>query len=506
MNGERGQALIISLIALALGALIVVPFLSHAGTNLISSRSQSGIINEQSASDAGIENAIWKLAYGGLASSFTHSGDQVSYQLGNTLNGFNPTITITANATSQNTTAGSISGAVIDSLQYETGPSYLPSPIMVSATVCAVAYNGPTNRGWVKTMSIDASGNIGSSAIDSLNFDTTCYEPSIVNVSGNIYAVAYRGATNHGLLRSFSIDAAGNIGSAYIDTLTFDTNSAYEPDIVNVSGSIFAIAYRQTGNHGFLRSVSIDAAGNIGSAYIDTLTFEATTCATPCLKQVSGSIYAIAYRGVGNQGYVRTASIDVSGNIGNAYIDSLTFDTTACYTPDLLNVSGTTFAVAYTGATNRGYLRTMSIDASGNIGAAYISTYTFDSTGAYESSILQTSSGTFAIAYRDSANRGKIVTVAIAANGTITTSLIDSLIFDSAAGYEPVVLIVTGTIFAIAYRGSGNHGFICTIRIATSTINTTALWQIVSTAGSTTIKAYVNTINTTSTVVSWQIQ
>ncbi len=120
--------------------------------------------------------------------------------------------------------------------------------------------------------------------------------------------------------------------------------------------------------------------------------------------------------------------------------------------------------------------------------------------------MLPTSSGVFGIAYYDATNRGKIITVSIAANGTIGTSLIDTLIFDSVAGYDPALIPVSGTIFAIAYRGSGNHGFICTVGIATSTIQTTALWQIVSTAGSTTIKAYVNTVNTTATVVSWQFQ
>ncbi len=377
MNGERGQALVLSLIALALGALVVVPFLSHAGTNLISSRAQSGIINEQSASDAGIENAIWNLAYGGLASSFTHSGDQVSYQLGNTVNGFNPTITITANVTSQNTTAGMISNAVIDSLQYETGTSYLPTAIMVSANVCAVAYNGPTNQGWVKTMSIDASGNISNSTIGSLNFDTTCYEPSIVNVSGNIYAVAYRGASNKGYLKTFSITSAAVIGSSVISTLNFDTSACYEPDMIHISGTTFAIAYRQSANKGYIKTVSIAANGVISGTVLGTYNYD-TTSYIPKILQVSGSIYAIAYRGSSNNIYVRTVSIAANGTIGTS-IDYLVVDTGTCYEPSFVNVSGSTFAVAYRGASNRGYLRTMSIDSSGNIGAAYISTYTFDS-------------------------------------------------------------------------------------------------------------------------------
>jgi hypothetical protein len=505
MNEEKGQALIIAMIALALGALVVVPFLNHAGTNLIGSRTQRDMINIQSAGDAGIEDAIWKLAYGGWASSFTHSGDQVNYQLADAVNGYNSAVTITANVTSQNTTAGTISDAVLDTLQFDTSTANTPSSIMVSANICAVVYNGPSNRGWVKTMSIDSGGNIGNSTIDSLNFDTTaCYEPSIVNVTSGIFAVAYRGTSNRGYLRTFSIDSSGNIGSSYISTLTFDSSAGYEPEIINISGTTFAIAYRQSTNRGYVKTVSISASGIISGTILGTLNYD-TTSYIPKIIQVSGSVYAIAYRGASNDIYVRTVSIAANGNIGTS-IDFLDIDTGTCYEPSIVHVSGTTYAVAYRGTTNRGYLRTVSIDSAGNIAAAYVDTYTFDTTGAYEPSLLQTSSGVFGIAYRDTANRGKLVTVAIAADGTITQSLIDSLIFDSAAGYTPVILNVTGNIFAIAYRGSVNHGFICTIGISTTTTSTTALWQIVSTVGSTTIKAYVNTVNTTATVVSWQFQ
>lgn len=102
MNGlrgsEKGQALPLALIALGLGALLVGAFLSYTSTNLITSRVLGQAAEGQHAADAGIEDAIWNLMYGGLATSvLTTPGDSTSYSLDETVNGLTPTVTVTRN-------------------------------------------------------------------------------------------------------------------------------------------------------------------------------------------------------------------------------------------------------------------------------------------------------------------------------------------------------------------------------------------------------------------------
>jgi hypothetical protein len=506
MNGEKGQALPIALVALAVGALVVVPFLSHAGTSLISSRVHGAVIAEQSASDAGVEHAIWSLTRGTLAKQFTQSGDQISYQLGETLNGFSTTVTVTANATSQNGTLGDIANSVIDTLEFDTSDCYLPSLIKVSNNVCAIAYRGTSNKGYLKTVSITASGDIGNSVIDTLSYESSaCYEPDIIHVSGDVYAIAYRGNSTRGYLITMTITAGGDIGNSVIDTLTFDSSTCYEPAIIQVSGSTYAIAYRGQTNHGDLKTMSIAANGDIGAAVIDTLSFDASLCYTPSITQVSGSTFAVAYRGTSTRGYLKTMTIAANGDIGAAVIDTLTFDASLCYEPDIIPVSGIVFAVAYRGPSNLGYLKSMTIAANGDIGTAVIDTLTFDVSLCYEPDIVYVSGDVYAISYRGPTTRGYLKTMSIAANGDIAASVIDTLTFEASTCYEPVIVNVIGDIFAIAYRGVSSDGFIKTVGINTRAA-VSASWEIVSTAGNTSIRAYVNTANTTSTIVSWQIE
>jgi cytoskeletal protein CcmA (bactofilin family) len=64
MNNQKGQALPLALVALAIGILVVAPFLSHAGSSLIGSRIYEQSIDEQYSADAGVEYAIWNLQSG----------------------------------------------------------------------------------------------------------------------------------------------------------------------------------------------------------------------------------------------------------------------------------------------------------------------------------------------------------------------------------------------------------------------------------------------------------
>jgi len=63
-SSERGQALPLALVALALGMLVISPFLGHVGSSLVSSGTYTQAIALRYAADAGVEYAIWYLQKG----------------------------------------------------------------------------------------------------------------------------------------------------------------------------------------------------------------------------------------------------------------------------------------------------------------------------------------------------------------------------------------------------------------------------------------------------------
>src|SRR4030042_5834532 len=104
---------------------------------------------------------------------------------------------------------------------------------------------------------------------------------ALLPISGNIYAIAYRGTSNDGFVRTVHIATDGSIGKSVIDTLEFDTSDGYEPRIIHVSGDYYAIAYRGSGNDGFLRTVNIASDGMIANSVTDTYEFDTSNCYEP---------------------------------------------------------------------------------------------------------------------------------------------------------------------------------------------------------------------------------
>jgi hypothetical protein len=506
MNGEKGQALPLAILALTIGTLLIVPFLGHAGTSILGSRVYAETIDYRTACDAGVEHAIWRLLYDNLGDELPNPGDQIIYQLPETINGVTTTITVTANSTGGGEPVGTIDKNVIDSYEFDWMYCNAPDIIHVSGNIYAIAYEGFGNFGFIKTVAIAPDGDITPSTIDTMLLDwNSCYTPNIIHVSGDIYAIAYRGSGNDGFIKTISITADGDIGFFTIDTLEFDHSNGYEPDIEYVSGIYYAIAYRGSGNDGFLVTVTIDANGNIGNMPIDTLEFDHSNCYEPDIIHVSGNYFAIAYRGQGSDGFLVTITITANGDIGNGITDSLEFDTHNAAYPYIINISGNVYAIVYTGSGSDGFIATMTISAAGDISYSVIGSYEFAPSDGEEPQIIHVVDNIFAIVYHGPQDDGYLITLPIESNGTIPGTITDTFEYDTSNGIFPDIIDVSDGVIAIAYCGPSSRGVLVTIGITTSSGGGNA-YRIRAAAGDTAIHAHVTTDNLTASIIFWQVQ
>ncbi len=335
-------------------------------------------------------------------------------------------------------------------------------------------YTYDTNK--IEVVSSNASlklvpnGTINKSLIDSLEFDTSDgRDHFIIHISGNIFAVAYRGSGNDGFINTMEILPDGNISNSRIDYLEFDTSSGYEPSVVHVSGDIYAIAYRGSGNDGFVRTVSIDSSGQISNSTIDSLEFDTSNGYYPKIIKVGDGMFAVAYMGSGNDGFVSTMSINAAGAIGNSVTDTYEFDTDNGSYPDIINISGTVYAITYTGSGNDGFVVTLNISTAGVITNSIIDSLEFINDDAYDSEIINVVNDIYVVVYRaTSSNQGYLSTFQIQSNGVISNSSIDTQTFDSVYTYYPEIRKLDNKLFGIVYQGSGNDGYISTVIIQDS--------------------------------------
>ena len=335
--------------------------------------------------------------------------------------------------------------------------------------VYAIAYQGNDDDGYLKTVNVATDGMITNTVIDTLEFDAVNgVKPGIIQVSSNVYAVAYQGENDHGYLKTAEIATDGMITDTVIDTLEFDTVQGQEPDIIHVSGDIYAIAYRGENDDDYLATVEIAADGQITNTVIDTLEFDNNDGWEPDIIHVSGDVYAAACRGNDDDGWLQTIEIAADGEITNTVIDTLEFDNSGGYEPDIIHVSGDVYAIAYRRSNDDAYLKTVEIATDGQITNTVIDTLEFDNDWGHQPVLIHVSGDVYAIVYQDENNDGYLKTVEIATDGQITDSVLDTLEFDNDDGREPDIIHVSGDVYAIGYRGDDADGFLKTVEIATN--------------------------------------
>ena len=363
---------------------------------------------------------------------------------------------------------GTIDGSVVDSYEFDTSTCYDPNIININGNIYAIAYRGSYNDGILKTVEIANDGTISKPVIDYSEFGIfDCQYPDIIQISNNICAMAYSGLYYDGYLRTTEITSAGQINDSSIGCLRFHKGQILDPMILPISGDVYAIVYSNYSGawHGFLKTVEITSVGNI-TGVIDSLEFDATQGLRPDIIHVSGDVYAIVYRGPSNDGWLKTVGIANDGTITVAGMDSKEFDSSDCYYPDIIHVSGDVYAIAYTGYAWDGYLKTVDIANDGTITVAGMDTLEFDTSYCVFSNIINVTGDIYAIAYTGPSNDGYLKTVEIANNGTIIGGVvIDSLEFDTSHGYRPNIIHIKGRVYTIVHAGSGWDGYVKTLRI-----------------------------------------
>jgi prepilin-type N-terminal cleavage/methylation domain-containing protein len=295
---------------------------------------------------------------------------------------------------------------------FDSQTGHAPDILHINGDVFAVAYEGPNSDGWLKTLNIDSAGGISGTG-QSLEFEPSQGEQTdMVHVAGNVYAIVYRGRTggsNDGWIDTVTIQPSGAV-SGPLDRFEYDNSQGEEASIVQVSGDLFAIAYRGPGDDGWVKTVTIDAAGTITGTG-QALEFDSWHGRNPVIVSVGNGIFAIAYQGPWSHGWIKTVSIDAAGAITGP-IASLEFDTTYADTPDMINLAGDVYAVAYEGPDSDGWIKTLTIDSTGQL-ALTGSSLEFDPVNCNSPSLSLVSSSLIAVAYSGAGSNGYIKTISL---------------------------------------------------------------------------------------------
>ncbi len=274
--------------------------------------------------------------------------------------------------------------------------SYAPSIIPINNDVYAVAYchymTVPMyQNGKIATVQINATGHI--SLIERYTFDANCMNTPFsfvpINKSNGIYAVTYQlYSTSQGKVATIKIGNNGHIFGVQ-DSYVFEPLRCREPSMISVSGDVYAIIYRDAltpSNYGRLATLKIYGNnGTIKKSIIDLWQF-VTSGYYPNIIKVDSNIYACVYSQYYDWptyryiAYVTTVKIADNGIITKSWIDYLEFirryytDNNLAHHPDIFHVDNRVYAIIskdlpdpWNNYQYYGYITTLRIGENGDI-------------------------------------------------------------------------------------------------------------------------------------------
>jgi len=282
-------------------------------------------------------------------------------------------------------------------------------------------------------------------------------------------------------------DAYANDGSIILETASLehlDTIGRHN-SLVQVDSDTYALAHSGTGGDGYISTFTISSDGT-SIVKVNSLEHDAIHGQYNSLVHVDSDIYALAYTGEDFHGYISTFTIDSDGAITPKRIQdhtnhasasaNLEHDTTLGKYNSLVQVDSNTYALAYTGTDDNGFISTFTIDSDGAITPKRIQDHTnhasasanleHDDSNGTHNSLLQIDSNTYALAYSGHRADGYVTTFTISSDGSSITEVAGSILeHDENKGEFNSLVQVGGDIYALAYSGNESDGYISTFTI-----------------------------------------
>ena len=307
-----------------------------------------------------------------------------------------------------------------------------------------------------------ATGDI--TQIDSFEFDTTsAFDNSTVKISDTHFAVAYTDSAFDGYIKIFSVDSGGDT-ITLVSTFEYDTVVGYHASLVLIDSTHLAVAYTSSGEDGWIKTISIDGSYNM--ATVASLEHETSDTAHNSLVLIDSTHLGLACA-VSISGSIRIKTFSFDGSYENiTELDELTVGANAESQMSLVTIDSTHLALAYS-STNC-FVETFSLNGSYVITS--VDSYQHSASSAGQSSLALIDSTHFGLTFVDSGNAPTIKTFSI--NGSYAWTQIDSHTLSGDGGKQNNSLVVDGSILINASAGTNNDGFIDTFEINDSFIIT----------------------------------
>ncbi len=414
---------------------------------------------------------------------------------------------------------------ILDAKEIGVCYCYRPRLLRLSDTYCAMVYQGFNTSGFLKTFYAPASGTLPLYYNDSLGLEPgvwmaanpyqACYEPFLFRVSGSLYAVVYRNYTNQLVFSVGQINSVGQITSSYRRVISGITCTLPVACTVDEYPNVCLVAYRDYST-GRGKLLTIQLTGS-GSCMLANASLDGSACTEPVVYRIGSGYYAVAYSGVSSKGELKTVLISNNGRTISLVDEYVFTDTTRyCNHPDIVRVNQTLFAVTFSrreGTKYSSVVFTVPIRVNGSILKYNVDnlTYNFPSSTSSQATVatnpmlLHYGNGrNYLVVYKNNALTSGVASIRIGENGNITEA-VDTSLGTSADSYDLSMVYESGNRYLEA---SGTGLIVRAIRVTMAPVQRVIFskanaYELYANATTVTAKVYDTGVHVVSTSLGY---
>ena len=296
---------------------------------------------------------------------------------------------------------------------------------------------------------------------------------SIVQVDSDTYALAYSDENEKGWIATFTITSNGS-SITEITSLKHNNNQGLYNSLAQVDSDTYLLAYTGPDNDGFISSFTISSDGTSITEIVQ-LEHQTSHAEHNSLVQVDSDTYALAYSGPDDDGFVTTFTVASDGS-SITKVATIEHNTSDASFNSLIQVDSDTYVLGYTGSGEDGFIATFTISSDG-ASITEVSELEHQASKADYNSLEKVDSDSYALAYSGPDDDGFVTTFTVASDGSSITEVATIEHNTSDASFNSLIQVDSDT-YVLAYSGTGEDGYIATFTISSNGATITEVDEI----------------------------
>ena len=233
-----------------------------------------------------------------------------------------------------------------------------PSITALNDSIYAIGYRGYYHDGFIETFKVETSGKITRLKSYEYDVNESNYN-KLVRVDSNTVAMIYRGFKGQwgGHVLTFDIATDGSSITEVASKLLHNSGDFFDTDLIHLRDDMYVAAYKGQAADGYLATLSVSKDGKTIDIKKE-LEHEPIQNSYNSLIKTGPNSVALAYAGVGDDGFFKTFTISADGATITEDI-KVEHNTTHATHNELIQISQNKFALAYYNQSGHGYIRTL---------------------------------------------------------------------------------------------------------------------------------------------------